>query len=48
LRLTWDGTRRGRRRLPAGEYSLTLAAQDRAGNISDQTVAVAVRLGPAA
>jgi flagellar hook assembly protein FlgD len=48
LRLTWDGTLRGRRRLRAGEYALTLAAQDRAGNISDQTDVVPVQLGPAA
>jgi hypothetical protein len=48
VRLTWDGTVRGRRPLPAGEYALTLAVQDRGGNISDQTAVIPVRLGPAA
>ncbi len=45
LRLTWDGTARGRPLAP-GDYALTLAVRDRAGNISDQTVAVPVQLGP--
>jgi flagellar hook assembly protein FlgD len=48
LRFTWDGTVRGRRPLPPGEYALTLAVQDRAGNRSDQTAAVPVQLGPPA
>jgi flagellar hook assembly protein FlgD len=48
LRLAWDGTLRGRRPLPAGEYAVTLAVQDRAGNVSDQTDVVPVQLGPAA
>jgi hypothetical protein len=43
----WDGTGRRGNPLPAGEYALTLAAQDRAGNISDQTAVVPVQLGPA-
>jgi hypothetical protein len=44
LRLAWNGTARGRP-LPPGEYAVTLAAQDRAGNISNQTVPVSVQLG---
>jgi flagellar hook assembly protein FlgD len=48
VRLTWDGTVRGRRPLPAGEYAVTLVVQDRAGNRSDQTAAVPVQLGPPA
>jgi flagellar hook assembly protein FlgD len=47
LRLMWDGTGRRGNPLPAGEYALTLAAQDRAGNISDQTAVVPVQLGAA-
>jgi hypothetical protein len=46
LRFAWNGTARGRP-LPPGEYALTLAAQDRAGNISDKTAPVLVRLGQA-
>jgi hypothetical protein len=44
LRLVWDGTARGRPLKP-GRYAVTLAAQDRAGNVSDQTLPVPVQLG---
>jgi hypothetical protein len=44
LRLAWNGTARGRPLIPGG-YAVTLAAQDRAGNISGQTVPVSVQLG---
>jgi flagellar hook assembly protein FlgD len=43
LRLAWNGTARGRPLTP-GEYAVTVAAQDPAGNISGQTVPVSVQL----
>jgi hypothetical protein len=44
LRLAWSGTARGRP-LPPGQYAVTLAAQDRAGNVSEQSAPVPVLLG---
>ena len=41
--LTWDGTFEGHR-LSRGRYTLTLEAQDRAGNVSPPTEAVTVRI----
>jgi flagellar hook assembly protein FlgD len=43
LRLTWEGTLRGKV-LGPGTYTLTVAARDRAGNISNATPGVAVEI----